>query len=798
MRFFRLPSDRNWLVLVALFVLGTGVYFSLRNSNGYRGGVLDLDGYYYYVYLRSLQMDHDINFGNEYEEWGNTFGFGPTDTGHHRNVFGVGPAILWAPFFLLACGLARLGAALGFPLSLDGFSPFHQTVTLFGTLIYGWIALLLCYRVARETFGREHALWGTLGAALAGPLPYYCFSGAFPSHAMATMATSLLVLLWILWRDGWTRRRWLWFGASAGLVVLVRPACAPFLLLPLLEAARTLLAAVRARQRSSVARELLRAAVGPALAAAAVALVFFPQLLCWKILYGRWLLVPQGEGFMRWDQNAWASTLFAPRNGLFTVAPLLLFALVGLFLALRRLPALAGPLLLTLAGVLVVNGAAYDWWGWGFSSRRFTEVLPLFTFGLAACLRATRERLARNPGRAIARGTALVVLLFVLFNLQWMVSFATRGLDWYHVRSTEGLYMSVVHGMMDRVYRSVGNPLSAPLTIPFALRRGGSPRTYDRIDGSWLLGQTHLGANPAGTPFVDATVVFSDLRFRHNLSDSFGYPLERGGIQYAPLREPRGHVFLPLNRPGDVQVTVGGRAVHPGTRVEVRFNGELLGTRELPDRDWTLLDFRAPGRIVERGINRLDLIHHLPPLPEPERCLPSALSASPPRTSPGQRRCCRADVAALSGGTEAGNFAEIWVNEERVAPSWRGLNVAVVDPDSGRLLDVRGFDHIAYRAAYHQLAQHLRHFPKGSVVAFAIRGEATRSFERGGREALALFGATGRALVKDDGFAALGVLGAAPGSALEASSHKDHARVHIGRVPPPWRELAQYRILRLR
>jgi hypothetical protein len=385
----RLPADRNWLVLIALLLLATGAYFGMPNSRGYRGGIAELDGYYYYVYLRSVQMDGDIELGNDYEEWGNPFHFERTATGYHRNVFGVGPAILWAPFFLLACGLARLGIAAGLPLSPDGLSPFHQTVTFYGTLLYGWAALLLCYAITRRCFGREHALWPALGAALAGPLPFYCLTWASYSHAQAALATSLLVLLWLLWREQWTLRRWVLWGASAGLVLLVRPACAAFLLLPLYEGTRQLVAALRAG--SPWKGRLAHAAAGPALGALAALLVFAPQLWAWKVIFGRWLLVPQGQGFMLWSQNAWASTLFSPRNGLLTVAPLMLFALVGLGIALRRIPATAGPLLLVLAGVLAVNGAVHDWWGWGFSARRFTSSLPIFAFGLAPCLRRSRE-----------------------------------------------------------------------------------------------------------------------------------------------------------------------------------------------------------------------------------------------------------------------------------------------------------------------------------------------------------------------------------------------------------------------
>ena len=53
------------MVLAVLLVAGTCAYFGWRDSEGHVGGVARLDGYYYYVYLRSLQVGGDIDFGDD-------------------------------------------------------------------------------------------------------------------------------------------------------------------------------------------------------------------------------------------------------------------------------------------------------------------------------------------------------------------------------------------------------------------------------------------------------------------------------------------------------------------------------------------------------------------------------------------------------------------------------------------------------------------------------------------------------------------------------------------------------------
>src|SRR3954469_6496866 len=71
------------------------------------------DGNGYYAWLRSPVIDHDLQFGDEFARGDPAFlqtVFAPdgsylpgmiTETGYLRDQWSVGPAVLWAPFFLL-------------------------------------------------------------------------------------------------------------------------------------------------------------------------------------------------------------------------------------------------------------------------------------------------------------------------------------------------------------------------------------------------------------------------------------------------------------------------------------------------------------------------------------------------------------------------------------------------------------------------------------------------------------------------------------------------------------------------
>ena len=80
------------------------------------------------------------------------------------------------------------------------------------------------------------------------------------------------------------------------------------------------------------------------------------------------------------------------------------------------------------------------------------------------------------------------------------------------------------------------------------------------------------------------------------------------------------------------------------------------------------------------------------------------------------------------------------------------------------------------------------------------RADAGKNFDpRRGLAALAQLGArTDLSRFPEAGYAAIGRLGAQPGTAIEVVAERGHARIALGLKPPGWRELARYSMLRLR
>jgi hypothetical protein len=116
----------------------------------------------------------------------------------------------------------------------------------------------------------------------------------------------LFVFAWLRSIGNLTVRRFALLGVLGGLAALVRwQDLAIVLVCPACE----LISALRRRSTSVGAVAML---VG--VMAIATAVVASPQLLAWRVIYGDYLLIPQGTSFMRWTKPALLSVLFSTRQ----------------------------------------------------------------------------------------------------------------------------------------------------------------------------------------------------------------------------------------------------------------------------------------------------------------------------------------------------------------------------------------------------------------------------------------------------------------------------------------------------
>jgi hypothetical protein len=393
------------------------------------------DGVGYYAYARSLLIEHRLDFEKDWLAANTSFRMARLDeqghlkpelytrTGHLDNHFTVGPAILWAPLLIAAHLGVLLFDRFGGQIAASGFSWPYVTALAIGTAVYGFLGLLISYRVARKYFEERWAFLATLAIWFASSLPVYMYFNPSWSHAHSAFVVALFVYYWDRTRGSRTTLQWIALGLCAGLMIDVYYANFVFLVLPGIEALTAYWRALRApKGNASSARSIFSGNILFGLAALAA---FLPTIITRKIIYGSyWNFGDYGDEPWSWTAPARWKVLFSSDHGLMTWTPILALALLGLCLWLKSNRVMAGYL---IAGALAFYYlmACYPLWDGlsSFGSRFFVSLTPIFVIGLAAFF----SEWARIWKSGVMPATAATLtVLFTLWNLAFIYQWGTH------------------------------------------------------------------------------------------------------------------------------------------------------------------------------------------------------------------------------------------------------------------------------------------------------------------------------------------------------------------------------------
>ena len=343
------------------------------------------DGLSYFSYLRSVVVDGDLDFRNEFE-WVQKWGTGrihcgaeETVTGLVGNCFSVGPAILWSiayvPVYLFRYELFSGVAHAGYGT--------HEIYTVcFATMVYVLLGLYLLYDLLTRFTSRTNAFIVTMASWLATPLVYYMYHEPSMSHGLSFFTVTLFIYVYYT-RPEKTKTNLALVGGCTGLMALVRWQNALFMIIPVLDNAFNV-----KEKHKSIGKDYARALAARLLPLVlAAAIVFTPQALAWKIIYGSYLTMPQGEGFIAWTKPHLTDFLFSGKHGLFSWTPIHLLGCAGLLLYARKDKTKATYLIIALLIQIYLNSAVSSWHGdWSFGARRMVGAIPIFAIGLAVLL----------------------------------------------------------------------------------------------------------------------------------------------------------------------------------------------------------------------------------------------------------------------------------------------------------------------------------------------------------------------------------------------------------------------------
>lgn len=464
-----LHGDRGLVILIALFAL----LLPLATPRVYA-----TDEVQYYVYLRSLRFDGDLDFANDYRRFAE---LNPRsgiegsllqpnrirpETGLYGNIAPVGAAIMWAPFFLLADALVHLANLFGARIPADGFSAPYIYAVCYASALYGLLGTLLSYRLARRFASGFAATLASVTVWLASPLVFYMYIQMPFAHATGLFLTALFLTVWYETREwgcgeaeagrerGW--RAWLALGLVGGLMTITREQLGLFLLAPAIEALWRYGRFLQKRGDSPSRPYGLfgRLALRHALFVAAFAVAITPQLFVYQILNGAPRPAGEVSGKLNWCSPHFIDTLidfnpapdfWCPGASDFTAAfppfsrgaliwsPALGLGLIGLALLWRRDRLLTVVLIAAFLAQTWINGAFGTTWHLtgAFGFRRLIECTPIFVVGLALLNDALTRRVGRFgvvvPAVLLIGWNFGLVLNATVFNAETNLR---RGLTW--------------------------------------------------------------------------------------------------------------------------------------------------------------------------------------------------------------------------------------------------------------------------------------------------------------------------------------------------------------------------------
>jgi hypothetical protein len=522
---------RGFMLLLGLLGLAMVLaHWTHPEGHFTRGGLPHGDGIYHYAAVRSLVLDGDLRLRNDLALLGNPHGQPVRDDGWTGNHFTMGTALVWVPSFVVAHAVSRGGEALGlWEDAGDGTSPRCQRITMLGSVLAGWLALVLVARLLLRWFDARAVGLVVLVAAVATPLGWYATRQPSWSHAASALAVAGLCHATLLGGPSTGPRRGAVVGLWLGLSALVRPQDLVFAIWPVGEG----LAALREpRRRRAAAR-------GLCVLLAVAGACWLPQAWVWSEVYGSAWQVPQGPEFMRWGHSHWDLVLWSSRGGLLAWSPAIGLALVGLALAAWRGPLRwpARALLSSLALDVYVCGAVDDWWGgWAFGGRRLVGGTVAFAMGWAVLVQVVLER--RRGGLAARILAAVLAVGAVRLSLQMQDDYLHGRLQ-RDVPQPLGPAWSRAFGVpLDGVLEAVGTPGSWPASWVFAVRTGAPPGRYDLAVG-WALVEARGDAKGYERLWIDdPRWALAGFGPSHPRGEHRARAVQPGAVVGVPLRVP--------------------------------------------------------------------------------------------------------------------------------------------------------------------------------------------------------------------------------------------------------------------
>lgn len=337
----------------------------------------DMQGYY--SYLQALFIYKDFEFKFVDKSPGQCMKVSVLDKDGNKvfiNKYGIGPAILEMPFFLLGHF-----EAYWYQVPRDGLSYTYLFWVMTGGIIYLVIALFLIRSVLLRYYG-DAAVAGTLLAlGLGTNLLHYAVFEFLMSHTYSFFLFSLAMYLSIHWIEKPRMRTFLFLSFVCGLIAVTRlPNMIFFGLIAFW--------GVYNKDSLQARLQLFKEHKSTIFLGIFVFLLpFIPQVMYWYTLTDKFYVNAYSENYeyLYWTSPMITEILIGYRKGWLIYTPIMVFGFLGFITFYKEQKEIFWTIFLFSIGNIYVVSCWSNWWyGGSFGMRALIEGSVVFSFPMAS------------------------------------------------------------------------------------------------------------------------------------------------------------------------------------------------------------------------------------------------------------------------------------------------------------------------------------------------------------------------------------------------------------------------------
>ena len=325
----------------------------------------DVNQYYSYLPSAVIHDDLSMSYYNERGYW-----LVADTNGVPLQKMTMGMSLLYSPFFMVGHTVA-----LNSRYKADGYSKPYSTSLKIGTYLYVTIGLFLLYLCLLYFFSPVISALSILLIFLSTNLFYYTLCEGEMTHSYLFFLFSVIIFNTIKWFETYKTKNILFLGLAFGMAVLIRPTSVlMFVFIVFYALSKTNITDLIKSQYKIIL--------------AAVILFFIPlffQMLYWKIYGGTWMRWSYGEESFYFSSPHIMEFLVGYRKGWLVYTPVMIFAIIGMFLLKKKIPAMKWSIpIISFLAIYILSSWWCWWFGGSFGSRSMVEYYALLIFPLAA------------------------------------------------------------------------------------------------------------------------------------------------------------------------------------------------------------------------------------------------------------------------------------------------------------------------------------------------------------------------------------------------------------------------------